>query len=329
MTTDFWVLVSRPAAPSTLWIGWPDGFQLDVPPELRTPRIRHSQRASQVVQEAITLSIDKVLEHLPLLHAPDDPAAREAIHSTRVGLRRLRCDLRTFGTLVDEASSADLRTVATRLSTPLGDLRDNDVLQMTLAAAVEQVAGVSRIEARPLFDMFEDEQKHNRERLLKMLESPSYPTLVAFLEEARVSMPMTAAAARPARKVMPGLMADPWNRLEKAVSAYNRAPTDQLLHVVRVSAKRCRYGAEVLRSVVGKRVTGFVQAMTAVQDTLGIVSDAAVIGSRLRDAARYTAVRPQLLTALIGWLEARAAGARDRWSLDWHQGRKRSLRFWE
>jgi len=325
---DFWLLVSRPAARSTLWIGWPESVQV-VEPDTGTRRIGRSSRADEVVQAVITRSIDRVLQQLPLLHIPDDPAAPEAIHRTRIGLRRLRCDLRTFGTLVDEASSTDLLTAARRLSNPLGDLRDNDVVQMTLAAALEQLPGVSRLEARPLFDMLEDEQKHNREKLLKLLEGPGHETMVTFFREARYSMPMTSAASRPARKVMPGLMADPWNSLEKAVGAHLKAPNDQQLHMVRLNAKRCRYAADVLRSVVGKRVNGFVDAMTAIQDTLGIVNDASVIGSRLRDAARYTAIRPQLLTTLLGWLESRAAVARQLWITDWHHGRRRALRFWE
>jgi CHAD domain-containing protein len=124
-------------------------------------------------------------------------------------------------------------------------------------------------------------------------------------------------------------MADPWRSLDKAVAAYFKAPVDQHLHMVRINAKRCRYGAEVLRPVVGKRVDGFVKAMTSIQHTLGIVNDAAVIGGRLREAARYTDVRPQLLTTLLGWLETRAVVAREVWQSEWSHGRRRSLRFWE
>jgi CHAD domain-containing protein len=329
VTTHFWVLVSRPAAPSTLWIGWPGGVQIVPPEDASTQRVGRSSKAHQVIQAAITSSIDRVLQQLPLLHLPDDPAASEAIHRTRVGLRRLRCDLRTFGTLVDDASSADLLTAAKRLSVPLGELRDNEVVQMTLAAALDQLPGLAATEARPLFDLFDEEQKHNRERLLKLLDGPGYDTMVSFLSEARESMPMTAAASRAARKVMPGLMADPWKNLDKAVAAYLNAPADNQLHMVRINAKRCRYGAEVLRPVVGKSVNGFVKAMTAIQETLGIVNDAAVIGARLREAARYADVRPQLLTTLLGWLETRAAVAREQWLYEWNQGRRRSLRFWE
>lgn len=323
------MLVSRPAARSTLWIGWPEAVQIGSPEDAFIQRVSRSSKASQVVQAALTRSIDRVLLQLPLLHLPDDPAASEAIHRTRVGLRRLRCDLRTFGTLVDDASSTDLLTAAKRLSVPLGELRDNEVVQMTLAAAIDQLPGLAATEARPLFDLFEEEQKHNRERLLKLLDGPGHDTMVSFLDEARESMPMTAAASRPARKVMPGLMADPWRSLDKAVAAYLKAPADHQLHMVRIHAKRCRYGAEVLRPVVGKRVDGFVKAMTTIQDTLGIVNDAAVIGGRLRDVARFSDVRPQLLTTLLGWLETRAAVARELWLSEWNEGRRRSLRFWE
>lgn len=329
MTTHFWVVVSRPAAPSTLWIGWPEAVQIGHPVGASTQRFSRSSKAHEVIQAAITRSIDKVLQQLPLLHLPDDPGAPEAMHRTRVGLKRLRCDLRTFGTLVDDASSADLLNAAKRLSVPLGELRDNEVAQMTLAAAIDQVDGVSPIEARPLFDLLDEEQKHNREKLLKLLEGPGYDTMVAFLREARCSMPMSAAASQPARKVMPDLMADPWRSLDKAVAAYLKAPADHQLHMVRINAKRCRYGGEVFRPVVGNRVDGFVKAMTAIQDTLGIVNDAAVIGGRLREAARYTDVRPQLLTTLLGWLETRAVVARELWISEWKQGRRRSLRFWE
>jgi CHAD domain-containing protein len=200
---------------------------------------------------------------------------------------------------------------------------------MTLAAALDQLPGLESTEARPLFDMLDEEQKHNRERLLRLLDGPGYDTMVSFLNEARQSMPLTSAASRPARKVMPGLMAEPWRNLDKTVAAYFKAPADEHLHMVRLNAKRCRYGAEVLRPVVGKRVDGFVKAMTSIQHTLGIVNDAAVIGGRLREAARHSDVRPQLLTTLLGWLETRAVVARELWQSEWKQGRRRSLRFWE
>ncbi len=331
MTTDLWVIVSRPSAPATLWIWWPERSTRDMVSARGRKSGVVSRRitAGEVMQAAITRSIDRVLDHLPRLHSLDDPDAVEAIHKSRVGLRRLRCDLRTFGDLVDEASSNDLGTVAKGLANDLGVLRDNDVVQMTIATALERLPGSARIEARPLFDFFEDEQKRNRERLLALLGTRTHANLLAFLQEARTSMPLAPKAARPARRVMPGLMARPWNHLLQAITAYGARPSDQQLHQVRIHTKRCRYGADVLRPVVGKRAVGMVEAMTTMQDTLGIVSDAAVIRTRLREAASTSPVNQNLIVALELWLEERAAGARQRWALDWQQAQQRPLRFWE
>ena len=107
-----------------------------LPPDLPPPvRVRHrNATAGEVAVAAIRTAVDRILTHDPLvrLRSPvgDDDTA---VHQMRVGCRRLRSDLRTFGVLLDRAWVGELRGELRWLADLLGAARDAEVLRKRLS----------------------------------------------------------------------------------------------------------------------------------------------------------------------------------------------------
>ena len=161
------------------------------------------------------------------------------------------------------------------------------------------------------------------------MREPRYTALLDALVAAAQAPAVTAEAARPAVAVMTPLVAGQWKKLRKAVRKAGKEPPDEVLHGIRVKAKRCRYAAEAVEPVVGRRARDFARAVTGLQDVLGEQHDAVVAEGWLRQAAG-SARRDQALVAgqLVVLERAAAATARQRWRPVWKALSRKSLTSW-
>src|SRR5207244_1052187 len=101
------------------------GPRAQAPAELANVSLGDKPTAGEVVRRALTTGVLRVLHHDPGVRIGDDP---EDVHQARVGSRRLRSDLRTFGPLLQEPWVTGLRTELKWLGQQLGAVRDADVL---------------------------------------------------------------------------------------------------------------------------------------------------------------------------------------------------------
>ena len=83
-----------------------------------------------------------------MIRIGEDP---EGVHQARVATRRLRSDLRTFGPVLDERWSEDLRAELRWLGAALGKVRDADVLTELLRSASTELPDEQGSGAEPLF----------------------------------------------------------------------------------------------------------------------------------------------------------------------------------
>ncbi len=209
-----------------------------------------------------------------------DPAVREerddSVHKMRVATRRMRSVLATYRPLFDQAVTEPLRAELKWLGWLLGEVRDAEVMHAHLVAALgelpaDQVLGPVR--ARIDGDL-QGSYIAARERLLSELDGSRYFRLLDNLDALVRTPPLRSLAGKPATKVMPRRVARERRRL--------RARRDGPLHDVRKAAKRARYAAEVAAPAVGRPAERFVEAMTELQETLGVHQDAVVTRSALR-----------------------------------------------
>jgi CHAD domain-containing protein len=127
-----------------------------------------------------------------------------------------------------------------------------------------------------------------RSRLLADLDGPRYFALLDRLDELVADPPLTPRAARKTRDVLPRLIRKTWRRLERQMSAAERAAAEQraeALHEARKSAKRARYAAEAVTGVFGKPAARLGKQAKRLQELLGEHHDGVVAQARLREMA--------------------------------------------
>lgn len=258
------------------------------PPDLLPPEpLPPTPRSGDVVRQAIRRSVARILAHDPLIRMREPlPDGDTPVHQMRVGLRRLRSDLRTFDQLVEQPWTKLLRRELRWLAGVLGAARDAEVLRArlrrTAADPLPEVdpAAVARIDA----DLAAREDEA-RQALEAALDTDRYLVLLDRLVGAAQRPRVTALAATSAREVLPDLVARPWRGFaygdDDTGGAADLAPDapDEQWHAVRVSGKRARYAVEAVAGALGDEARRLGRKLAAVQDLLGEHQDAAVAGA--------------------------------------------------
>ncbi|MEE6260874.1 CYTH and CHAD domain-containing protein [Plantactinospora sonchi] len=251
--------------------------------------------AGEVVVAAIRRSVDRILTHDPLVRLRA-PVGRNdtAVHQMRVGCRRLRSDLRTFGPLVRKDWARPLRDELRWLAGVLGQARDLEVLRERLrrTASADPVSPVDAAAVDRIDRVLADRHATALAAVDEALRSPRYLALVEALVDATRQPQLTARAERPAATVLPRLVARPWHRLTDGDDTVDGAeeldPTapDERWHAVRINGKRARYALDAVAGVLGGDATKLARALAKVQELLGEHQDAAVAAETWLSIAR-------------------------------------------
>ena len=296
------------------------------PGDLDLPPMGDDPTVAEVLQAGIARSVGLIVHHDAVVRAGVDP---EGVHQARVGTRRLRSDLRAFGSLLLPAWAAALRDELSWLADALGAVRDADVLLERLQQRVASLPEGDRPAGRALVERLGAEREAARSRLLDVLDDQRYLDLLDRLIDAVHHPAVVARADRPARKVLPGLAAEPWKRLRKAVQALPADPPEEDLHAVRIRAKRARYAAEVAAVAAGKPARRFAKAVAGLQEVLGALQDAAVSEAWLRLAAAEVDAAPAGVALRLADEErAEIERLRQAWTTAWKAVDDKGLRSW-
>jgi CHAD domain-containing protein len=211
----------------------------------------------------------------------------------------------------------------------LGAVRDTDVLLERLTAHVQQLPEQDRRAAAGLLRRLVADRDAARAELHVALQSDRYVDLVEELVQAARLPKLLPAAEQPAVDVLPPLVRKPWRKLEAAVDALGKDPEDELLHQVRILAKRTRYAAEAAGPVLGKVAQRFASAVANVQSVLGDLQDGAVAEEWLRSTAmRARGAAAVAAGELVAVQRGEMAAARKQWRAAWKTASKKSLRSW-
>lgn len=243
-------------------------------PDVRSglPRKTSTGRLLTLYVEA---NLRQIEEHAPLVRedAPD------AVHAMRVGCRRIRSVLATYGVVLDRDLTDPLRDELKWLAASLSEARDTEVMIERLDALVReqplelQLGPVSR---RVHLEL-EQRGRSGREAALEALGSARYRELLKRLEQLVAAPPFRHRADRPARSELPELLADELRRLRRRTRAVAGAEArEPALHEVRKAAKRLRYAAESASPVVGAGATALARLAASAQEILGSHHDSVV-----------------------------------------------------
>src|SRR4051812_40157336 len=295
-------------------------------PEVPPVRLHPGSQAGDAVRAALAAGVTRLLRHDPGVRVGDDP---EDVHQARVATRRLRSDMRTFRTLLDQERAGPLRDELKWAADLLGAARDADVLLERLRRGADQLPQRDAAAVAGLLRRLAAERDRARVRVREGFKTDRYVSLIENLVAFAQVPPLVGGWAEPAKDVLPGLVQPTWKHLQRSVEQLSDPPRPEELHQVRIRAKRCRYASEAVAPAVGKEASRFASAVAELQGVLGDHHDAYVADQWLRDAS--TALdAPQVLAAgeLISLQMLEAARLEQEWEKAWKDASKKSLRRW-
>jgi CHAD domain-containing protein len=209
-------------------------------------------------------------------------------------------------------------------------VRDADVLLLRLRRQLDELDAVDWPPALELLERLRTQREAAGAALEESLHSDRYLELLdRLVAAAEGDVPFTPLAARPARKLVPGLARAPYESLAKAVRRLSEAPEDEELHRLRIHAKQARYAAELAASVVGRPAQRLADRLGDLQDVLGEHQDACVARLWLRSAAAGESPEVALAAGQLMEVErVEAAAHRAAWPAVWDAAREGKLRSW-
>lgn len=285
---------------------------------LLRPRLEHLVR--QVEARA-----DEVREERP-----------EAIHRLRLSVRRLRSLLTTFGGLLDEQQGDTLRDELSWLGDTLGAARDAEVTLSRLLLRLEDFADLRGVEeaAGDAGALWRGRYQEAHDAVVVALGSERFEGLMAALHDLAAEPSLHPRAARMVRRMMPELLRQDVDRLQRRMSELPEADHPdyvERLHRARKAAKRVRYTAEAGGPAYGGTAKRLARAMRDYSSRLGEHHDVAMAREAVDELVGRAAPDAAEAWGRIDEVEARLAEEiADQVPHHWRRARK-SLRLeeWE
>ncbi len=195
----------------------------------------------------------------------------ERIHQSRVAMRRVRSNLRTFRLLLDPGWGTALRAELAWYGNELGHSRDLDILAGMIAEQgpdaleADEVARLlavvdwrrDEVAVRLAADRAGPRRFHLTEQMMVLWEGPAFKV----------------KADKPATEVLPSMLERTWRDVRGAGRTARKDPTDAHLHQLRIRLKDLRYGCETLALVEGRPARKTAKAAERLQSKLGDLHD--------------------------------------------------------
>jgi len=252
-----------------------------------------------------------------------DPVER--VHQTRVAMRRIRSNLRTFRLLCDPGWGTRLRAELAWYGNQLGRSRDLDLLAEVVtergsgvldAAEVARIGAVidwrrGQVAAELATERSGPRRFHLTEQMMVLWDGPEFK----------------AKAARTATEVLPSMLHRSWHDLRGVARKARKDPSDLHLHQLRIRLKDLRYGADTVALVAGGPARKTAKAAERLQGRLGDLHDAVFAIGWLEALA---AEQPDLADAaerLVGVERDVAAETRKGWKRDLKEVERRWRRW--
>ena len=249
----------------------------------------------------------------------------ERVHQTRVAMRRIRSNLRTFRLLCDPGWGTRLRAELAWYGNQLGRSRDLDLLAEVVAergpgvldaAEVARIGAVidwrrGQVAAELATDRSGPRRFHLTEQMMVLWDGPEFK----------------AKATRPATEVLPSMLHRSWHDLRGVARKARKDPSDLHLHQLRIRLKDLRYGADTVALVAGGPARKTAKAAERLQGRLGDLHDAVFAIGWLEALA---AEQPDLADAaerLVGVERDVAAETRKGWKRDLKEVERRWRRW--
>jgi CHAD domain-containing protein len=250
----------------------------------------------------------------------------ERIHQSRVALRRVRSNLRTFRLALDPKWGTALRAECSWYADLLGQARDLHIIRDIVTKSGPAVVGTEDVllleavvderSATVLQDIRAERGKPRRfqltEQMMVLWDGPEFKP----------------KAERPAADVLPRMLRRTWSDLRGAARTARKNPVDANLHRLRIRLKDMRYGCETVALVEGGPALKTARACERMTTKLGDLHDADYSIDWLESLASD---RPELadpIAALVAFQREVASRCRKGWKKDLKEVERR-WRTWQ
>lgn len=190
----------------------------------------------------------------------------EPLHQMRVGMRRMRASIETFGFAIRLPEEASDRAIS-KISRRLGRVRDLDVL-------LEKLGSLEGLDGKILRQLRE-RRKEEFASLRETLSGRRYRELENSLREWTKRPAYRTAGALPLRPIFPDLLLPMGCRL--FLHAGWDAESGEILHDLRKRVKAIRYQAEFFADAYGEELAEWIAELKTIQDQLGGLQDRIVL----------------------------------------------------
>jgi CHAD domain-containing protein len=238
----------------------------------------------------------------------------ERIHQSRVALRRIRSNLRTFRLALDPTWGTALRAEAAWYADRLGEARDLQIIREMITEHGPDVIGTERVlqleaelsarTAAVLADIRTERAKPRRfqltQQMMVLWDGPEFKP----------------KAQRPAAEVLPGMLKRTWNDLRGAARVARKNTTDANLHNLRIRLKDLRYGCETVALVEGGPAQKTAKACERMTTKLGDLHDADYSIDWLEVLAHDRPDLAEPIAALVEYQQEAASLCRKGWKKD-------------
>jgi CHAD domain-containing protein len=251
-----------------------------------------SEFAARVVLD----QVDRLARHEPGARSGEDP---EDLHKMRVATRRLRVAFRVFGRSAARDWGIVLPVDEVReVARALGTVRDIDVFVERLGREARQAGEEDAPALERLRLDWVREREVSRIPMNRALDGEALKTITGNFRrhlQNLVSIPRTATGKtkdrRRVTRVGRRIVVKALRRLRRSGSALY-VPVSEELHAIRIEAKRFRYICEFFLPVYGEALSGPIEWVTAVQETLGDLHDSEVASLGLLGGIERVGVHP-------------------------------------
>lgn len=250
----------------------------DVSPILRDDVMAEAGR------KAMLANFTDMLQHEPIARLGQDI---EGVHKMRVATRKLRSNYRVFGDYIPTKYHEDFPYYLKHTARVLGNVRDLDVMMQRTADYVENQLNGRASALKTLSAIDQAEHRAARTQLLTWLDSKDYARFIKHFENLLADPLHTnrfKPDGRPRRvrvaDVLPSIVYETYGNVRCYEMLFPTQRYD-LLHRLRISAKRLRYTLDAFSDVLGDNGEAFITSLKQLQEHLGDLNDAVVAIERL------------------------------------------------
>jgi CHAD domain-containing protein len=242
-----------------------------------------------------------------------DGGDAEDLHDMRVATRRQRAALRIVEPFFRGKAVRPIRDGLRTTGRHLGAVRDLDVQLEAGRAWQAQQDAVGAAALAPLLGAWETRRAASRTTMLDYLDGSEWSTFKEAAERffdspdvASIPPPGGAPRATLVTHVVPEEIYRHYGALCAFEPVLAWAAVD-VLHGMRIEAKRLRYVLEFFREVLGPTADDAIQPLVALQDHLGLLQDAVVTIGFVREflGGPVAMVQPTAAVAAGRYLESR------------------------